>query len=250
MIARTYGVARSLAMYYGPVWRRRRMVAFYRQFVGPGQLAFDVGAHVGNRVRALRALGARVVAFEPQPDFVRVLGLLYGRDRGVALEPVGLGAAAGPATLHISQRAPTLSTLASDWRDEVRADRRFEPIRWDRRRTVLVTTLDAMIARHGEPAFVKIDVEGGELDVLRGLSRPLAALSFEYLPVARRRAIACVERLTALGGYRFRTSRVETMRWHEPTWLGPDAVIAYLAGLPIAERSGDVYAVRDDEVRR
>ena len=43
------------------------------QFVRPGDLVFDVGAHVGDRIAAFRRLGARVVAVEPQPALVRTL---------------------------------------------------------------------------------------------------------------------------------------------------------------------------------
>ena len=86
LISRTAGITRSLITYYGPIWRRRRMEAFYRQFLSPGDLAFDIGSHVGNRIRTFRRLGARIVAVEPQPDFVALLRLLYGRDPGVTLE--------------------------------------------------------------------------------------------------------------------------------------------------------------------
>src|SRR4030095_1106868 len=82
LISRIGGIARSLVTYYGPFWRRRRMAVFYRQFLHPGDLAFDIGAHVGNRIRVFRRIGARVVAVEPQPDFVAVLQRLYGRDPG------------------------------------------------------------------------------------------------------------------------------------------------------------------------
>src|SRR5438094_10022684 len=81
MLDRAWGIARSLAMYHGIPGRHRRMVRFYGQFLGPGDLGFDIGAHVGGRVRAWRRLGARVLAVEPQPDCLRVLRLLYGRDR-------------------------------------------------------------------------------------------------------------------------------------------------------------------------
>ena len=56
------------------------MDRLYGHFVRPGDLVFDIGAHVGDRVASFRRLGARVVAVEPQPAMVRALRLLYGRD--------------------------------------------------------------------------------------------------------------------------------------------------------------------------
>ena len=109
-IDRTFGIARSVAMYYGIPLRARRLRNFYSQFVPRGSLCFDVGAHVGNRVRCWRKLGARVVAVEPQPDFARLLRLLYGRDRGVELVTAALGRSAGTAT---SVEVPSTRSAAS-----------------------------------------------------------------------------------------------------------------------------------------
>jgi FkbM family methyltransferase len=248
LISRAAGIARSLVTYYGPIWRRRRMEAFYRQFVKAGDLAFDIGAHVGNRVRVFRRIGARVIAVEPQPDFVAVLRLLYGRDPGVFLEASGVAAEPGEGKLYLSTRTPTVSTFADSWIDDVQIDSRFQRVRWDSVISVPLVSLDELIARHGEPQFCKIDVEGFEYEVLRGLSEPLAALSFEYIPVAVDRAIACVDRIGALGDYRYRHSRVETHRWADGDWLAPQTMIEILGGLPAGDRSGDVYAVRTDRL--
>jgi FkbM family methyltransferase len=237
-------------MYYGPVWRRRRMEAFYRQFLSPGDLAFDIGSHVGNRVRTFRRIGARVVAVEPQPDLVTLLRFFYGRDPGVTLEACGLAAESGQGELHLSTRTPTVSTFANSWIGEVQADRRFRRLRWDTVVKVPLVTLEELIDRHGEPQFCKIDVEGFELEVLTGLSRPIPALSFEYIPVSAARAIACVERTSSLGDYRFRYSRVETHRWAVGAWLDAAAMIEVLRALPLLDRSGDVYAVRKDRLSR
>jgi FkbM family methyltransferase len=248
LISRAAGITRSLVTYYGPIWRRSRMEAFYRQFVKAGDLAFDIGAHVGNRVRVFRRIGARVIAVEPQPDFVAVMRLLYGRDPGVFLEANGVAAEPGEGRLHLSTRTPTVSTFADSWIDDVQIDSRFQRVRWDSVISVPLVSLDELIARHGEPQFCKIDVEGFEYEVLRGLSEPLAALSFEYIPVAVNRAIACVDRISALGDYRYRHSRVETHRWADGGWLKPQTMIEILGALPTSDRSGDVYAVRTDRL--
>jgi FkbM family methyltransferase len=219
------------------------MVAFYAQFLGPGDLAFDVGAHVGNRVRAFRRLGARVVAVEPQPDLVAVLRRLYGKDPRVVIEASAVGAQPGTATLRVATRTPTVSTVAPSWIEEVRRDPRFGSVHWDQELTVPLTTLDEIIDRHGAPRFCKIDVEGSELDVLRGLTRPLEALSFEYLPVVVDRAVACVGRLTELGDYRFSYSPLETLRWASDGWLDADGIVSALRSLPPSAPPGDVYAM-------
>jgi FkbM family methyltransferase len=247
-LSRAAGITRSLVTYYGPIWRRRRMEAFYRQFLQAGDLAFDIGAHVGNRVRVFRRIGARVVAVEPQPDFVAVLQLLYGRDTGVAIEASGVAAESGEGKLHLSTRTPTVSSFADSWMDDVQIDRRFQRVRWDTVISVPLVSLDELIARHGKPQFCKIDVEGFEHEVLGGLSQPLTALSFEYIPVAVAHAIACVERTSALGDYRYRYSRVETHRWADRDWVKPQTMIEILGALPTDDRSGDVYAVRTDRL--
>ena len=241
-VSRAFGIGRSLAMYYGQPWKARRRRTFYRQFIAPGSLCFDVGAHVGNRVASWLALGARVIAIEPQPDLLAVLRLLYGRDPRVQLRACALGERSGRAQLQISSATPTVSSLSTDWMSEVQRDPRFASVRWDRSCEVRVATLDDLIVDYGEPAFCKIDVEGFELEVLRGLSRPLCALSFEYIPIARERTVECVERLRQLGLYKFRPSAVETMRWATERWLSADEVTRWLRELPISGGSGDVYA--------
>jgi FkbM family methyltransferase len=248
MLDRTRGIARSLAMYHGIPGRHRRMARFYGRFLGPGDLGFDIGAHVGSRVRAWRRLGARVLAVEPQPDCLRVLRLLFGRDRGVTIAPVAVGARAGRARLALSAATPTVSTLSPGWIESVTADPRFARVRWDRTVEVEVATLDDLIAVHGEPAFCKIDVEGYEVDALAGLTRPVRALSFEYLPPAHDAALAAldlVEKLgAAAGGYRYNYAPVETMRLASEHWLDATDLVRLIERFRPLGRSGDVYARR------
>ena len=244
---RAAGLARSLLVYHAIPGRQRRLRRLYRQFVTPGDLVFDLGAHVGNRTRAFRALGCRVVALEPQPDCARVLRAIFRRARGVTVVESAVGATDGRLHLTINERHPTLSTAADGWREERERDPRFANIRWNHTVTVACTTLDVLIARFGEPAFVKIDVEGGEPDVLAGLGRPLAGLSFEYLPGALDAVRACVARLSSLGRYRYNWSPGESFELAGPDWLTGDRLAAVLATAAARRRSGDVYARLDGE---
>jgi FkbM family methyltransferase len=186
------------------------------------------------------------VAVEPQPDFVRVLRFLFGRDPDVVVLPQAVGAQAGREALRIATATPTVSSLSPAWMDTVTADRRFGRVRWDRTVAVEVVTLDTLIATYGRPAFCKVDVEGFEAEVLSGLSRPIDALSFEYLPQAHDAGLAAlteVERLgTPAGGYEYNYSPVETMRFAAESWLDAADLVRLLDRVRPLGRSGDVYA--------
>jgi len=175
---RALGLARSLAIYHAIPLRQTRMRRLYAGFVGTGDLVFDIGAHAGNRVRGFAALGCRVVALEPQPDFARLLRALFGRSPRIEVIQAAAGGAQGRASLSVSERTPTVTTLVEAWRDARTRDPRFARVRWNRCIEVETTTLDALIARFGAPSFVKIDVEGGEPAVLTGLTHAVPALSF------------------------------------------------------------------------
>jgi hypothetical protein len=83
--------------------RRREEIGRFRelygQFAAEGDLCFDIGANLGNRVRCFRAHGCRVVAVEPQSFCLGKLRKEFAGDPQVTIVPAALGAAAGRATI-------------------------------------------------------------------------------------------------------------------------------------------------------
>ena len=135
-----------------------------------------------------------------------------------------------------------MSTLSREWADAISASGSARGVQWDARATVEVMTLDELIAAHGMPAFCKIDVEGYEEAVLEGLSRPIPALSFEYLPGAIDKAERCVRRLSELGPYEFNVSVRETMKLERKSWINSTEIQHWLSVRRPNDSSGDVYA--------
>jgi FkbM family methyltransferase len=236
------GLARSFVVYWRP-GRQPALRRLYSEFVREGDLVFDVGAHLGDRSVAFAALGARVVALEPQPHVARWLRrIVAGNDR-IVVRTEAVGAAPGTARIAMSARHPTVSTLSDDWRGSmVRGHAGFERVRWEGSAEVPVVTLDDLIASYGKPRFCKIDVEGYESEVLAGLSEPLPFLSLEFVASRLDLAGACVRRLTQLGPYSFNVVLGEGRRFHLAEWVGPDALVAWLASGAEGASSGDVYA--------
>jgi FkbM family methyltransferase len=234
---------RSLDIYYGDPARDAAMDALYTRFLKPGQVAFDIGSHVGDRVGSFRRLGARVVALEPQPLCARAIRAIYAGDDKVSLVEAACGPKPGTLTLHINSCNPTVTTASPDFVRAAGGAGGWEGQIWDQSIEVPVTTFDLLIAQHGMPDFAKIDVEGFEADVLSGLSQSVPALSFEFTTIQRDVAVRCLDRLMLFGDYRFDVALGEAQHLTFERWVTATEMRLHIESLPHDANSGDVYCV-------
>lgn len=216
-------------------------VAFYRQFVEAGDLCFDIGANYGNRTAVFLALKAKVVALDPQKSCYDFLKKKYG-GRIVVLQK-GAGAQPGFLDFFVNETNSQVSTFSHEWINDLKQTR-FAGNEWNRTEKVEVTTLDALIDEYGEPQFIKIDVEGFEPEVIKGLSKPFHYLSFEYaVPEKLDNLLQCLELLrTKYKNLQANYAKGEDPALHLDKWLSIDEMIEFVQQNKFTDSfAGDIY---------
>jgi FkbM family methyltransferase len=247
-------ILRNTGLYvYLQYWRRKyfptdgqreeqRLLAdkliFYKQFLKPGDLCFDVGANIGNRTEAFLALDAKVVAIEPQSTCTQMLRLRFGNK--IKLINMALGEKEANGAMYVSNTSE-ISSLSKDWIDSV-SKSRFKTSKWDKKETVKITTLDKLIASIGLPRFCKIDVEGYEEEVLKGLTQPIEFISFEYtIPERLDSFLNCLSQLSKIGNFDCNYSVGEQMKLEFDIWVSQETLIKKIREISKESLFGDIY---------
>lgn len=175
------------------------------KFFAPGDIYFDVGAHKGDKADFFLSKGHECVLIEPQPKMVDHLQYKYKDEPLAHIIPKGLGKEIDILEMSISSSEPALSTFSEDWKLGS-----FITTVWDQKKDIQITTLDLLIKKYGSPRFIKIDVEGHELEVLRGLTSKVGIISIEFTSEYINNALKCILYLDTLGYTKFNLSLGES----------------------------------------
>jgi FkbM family methyltransferase len=213
------------------------MNEFYKQFVSPGDLVFDIGANIGLKTEIFLALGCEVVAVEPHPESLR--SLMRSCPKAQVLPDAVSSEFGKRIQLHTGLDTRT-STLSESWMNAVKQSGRFGNYAWLDSVEVNTITLDWMIRRFGSPKFIKIDVEGSEADVLHGLSQQVPALCFEFHPEFLNSTRQCIGYLQTLGRPSFQVSLDESLELSDA--MNSNELLGYLNNFKDSKVYGDIYA--------
>lgn len=219
---------------------RESLINFYSQFICKGDFCFDVGASYGNRTETFLELGARVLAVEPQANEYKFLKKKFGNK--VILIKKAVGSKMGLAKMYLNEHS-ALSSLSKDWISKVSESKRFKNVYWNKEVNVEIVTLDSLIQKYGKPEFCKIDVEGYEFEVIKGLSQPIKIISFEFtIPEYTDKAIDCLTHLAGLGRIICNYSSAETLQLGLAEWIDLDDFKKIFLALPSQNIiDGDIY---------
>ena len=218
----------------------QKVLEFYSQFIKPGDLCFDIGANMGNRTKIFLKLSTTVVAVEPQDECMKVLQKFYSGNERLKLVKKALGEVEGQVEMMISNEH-AISSMSKEWIEEVKKSGRFSEFTWNKKQMVTITTIDKLIDQYGIPSFIKIDVEGYEYQVIRGLTRPIHTLSVEFIPEFIESTFRCINYLSTLGDIQLNYSLGESMMLAFQDWVTPQQMVGTLSGYRNDRLFGDVY---------
>lgn len=223
----------------------QKFLSFYSVFLRNNSLVFDVGANYGNRSKVFRKLGAQVIAFEPQEKCYDYLVSYFWGDSKIKIEKCALGEKSYETSMLISNHS-VLSTLSKEFVEKTQVSGRFIDRTWVGSQAVKVKTLDEFIMKHGTPCFIKIDVEGFEHEVIKGLNHPIPAISLEYARENFANLLGALRKISKLGDYKYQFSPQESLILSNHNWKNFDQISEELDNYSGLEW-GDVYCVLKNE---
>ncbi len=220
--------------------KTNEIINLYKDIVKPGMLVYDIGANQGHYTAAFLKLGAKVISVEPQKNCFKILKLRFGNNPNVQLINCALDGEAGEKSIHVSNMN-TISSMAEDWIEAVKESNRFPGAEWSKTEIIKTTTLQSLIDKYGKPDYVKIDVEGYELNVLKGLHSKVPLISLEYTGEVLQNTFQCLDYLKTLGEIRVFIEQGGGSYANQNDWIKADEAVKLLSAADKKSLNSDLY---------
>jgi FkbM family methyltransferase len=214
----------------------------FNNIISQEDLVFDVGSNIGDKSEIFLNLGANVVGFEPQHECYFYANSRFQNNPKYKGENLAIDTKQGVSVMYIASYH-SISSMSQKFIEESKKER-FQGYNWDNQREIQTNTLDNMIEKYGTPVFIKIDIEGYELNALKGLTKPISIISVEFNPELCENTIECIEYIDSLNesntifNYGYRND--EYFKYDE--WVSKEIIIEYLRSVnDFKFEFGDVY---------
>jgi FkbM family methyltransferase len=210
-------------------------------------LIFDVGCNMGNKSQEFLKFDTKIVGFEPQPKCVNMLNNIFANNSSIIIEPIGLDFFKGKSFIYEATHH-TISSMSLDFINKVKEER-FTDCNWGKKIEIQVDTLDNMILKYGTPNYIKIDVEGYELNVLKGLSSSIENISIEFTPELCQNSIDCINYIETINGNcKYNYGYCNNNYFKYENWVNKEEIISYLKSVKDYKfEFGDIYIKKNKD---
>ncbi len=210
-------------------FQKRKLLSFYKKFVGNADLAFVFGDQTGNLTDLLSQMGVKTLCVQPISAYIPTLSERFAKNKHSILLHEDVGAFQteffynGIYEKHILPFSSNLS--ASEDQEYVK-----------------ITTLDALIERFGKPSLCHINGEGYETEVLKGLNQAIQYVAVSFFSFTPEKTAEILRRMIVLGNYEFNWKLSSDAHFKSKIWLSPKGLHQSMFKFSESPFSGEIFA--------
>lgn len=218
--------------------KHKEEFSFYKKFLNShpykNDLIFDVGANMGRKSFIFVKLTKQVIAFEPSEKLFLFLKSRFQQEN-ILVFNCALGSKVSTSDLFIVEGNEAYNSLSKKHIQSTATKRGVATKDNVKLKKVKVDILENFIEKYGKPKYIKIDVEGHEYEVLKGLKTPVPLLSFEAnLPEFRRESIDAINFLQEISNNKYSFNFTEEFSWICQDFVTANEAINFLTGTSLS----------------
>ena len=188
------------------------------------RILYDIGANKGLYTDTLIDKYDKCILVEANPVLCEYLQGKYSNNTKIKI--VNVIVSKDENVQFYVSNADTLSTADISWITDSRFTKDYS---WKAIDGVSTMSLDSIIRQEGTPSFIKIDVEGYELNVVKSLTQKYSGLCFEWAEEKKEEIIQTIEYLSEIGYSQFAIQNKDDYNYSVPNedWTTKEKIILY-----------------------